>query len=173
MSSGSHWLHANLDIDLYETLAQALPAGPALTPLMTLKIQDCHSFCQHIELWFYRNVRIDSWRMTLVILLYLISNVGEVGRCKLYSHVHIFFRMVLDLKKIVLLSFDWSCFLNVYRYGYEQVIAGVMEFLSLQIPPFIRIDLLQTIFTQASSLGNFPEFVPVFFSFNCPFGILN
>ncbi|CAN4103912.1 unnamed protein product [Withania somnifera] len=34
----------------------------------------------------------------------------------------------------------------------DKVIAGVMEFLSLRIPPFIRIDLLQTIFTQASSL---------------------
>ncbi|WMV39991.1 hypothetical protein MTR67_033376 [Solanum verrucosum] len=41
---------------------------------------------------------------------------------------------------------------NVYQYSYEQVITGVMEFLSLRIPPFIRIDLLQTIFTQASSL---------------------
>nr|XP_016448829.1 PREDICTED: NAD-dependent protein deacetylase SRT1-like [Nicotiana tabacum] len=34
----------------------------------------------------------------------------------------------------------------------DKVIAGVMEFLSLRIPPFIRIDLLQTIFTQALSL---------------------
>ncbi|KAK4355165.1 hypothetical protein RND71_024136 [Anisodus tanguticus] len=34
----------------------------------------------------------------------------------------------------------------------DKVIAGVMEFLSLQIPPFIRIDLLQTLFTQALSL---------------------
>nr|XP_033509185.1 NAD-dependent protein deacetylase SRT1 isoform X2 [Nicotiana tomentosiformis] len=47
----------------------------------------------------------------------------------------------------------------------DKVIAGVMEFLSLRIPPFIRIDLLQTIFTQALSLGNFPGFVLIFFSF--------
>ncbi|XP_031118763.1 NAD-dependent protein deacetylase SRT1 isoform X2 [Ipomoea triloba] len=33
-----------------------------------------------------------------------------------------------------------------------QVIAGVMDFLNLRIPPFIRIDLFQTIFTQALSL---------------------
>ncbi|CAH9076161.1 unnamed protein product [Cuscuta europaea] len=34
----------------------------------------------------------------------------------------------------------------------DKVIAGVMNFLRLQIPPFIRIDLFQTIFTQALSL---------------------
>ncbi|XP_019196857.1 PREDICTED: NAD-dependent protein deacetylase SRT1 [Ipomoea nil] len=34
----------------------------------------------------------------------------------------------------------------------DKVIAGVMDFLSLRIPPFIRIDLLQTIFTQALSI---------------------
>ncbi|KAA8523544.1 hypothetical protein F0562_009967 [Nyssa sinensis] len=34
----------------------------------------------------------------------------------------------------------------------DKVIAGVMELLNLQIPPFVRIDFLQIIFTQALSL---------------------
>lgn len=34
----------------------------------------------------------------------------------------------------------------------DKVIAGVMDLLNLQIRPFVRIDLLQTIFTQALSL---------------------
>ncbi|CAK9148870.1 unnamed protein product [Ilex paraguariensis] len=34
----------------------------------------------------------------------------------------------------------------------DKVVAGVMDLLNLGIPPFIRLDLLQTIFTQALSL---------------------
>jgi hypothetical protein len=34
-----------------------------------------------------------------------------------------------------------------------------MEFLKLQIPPFVRIDLFQVILTQALSIGNFLDFV--------------
>ncbi|KAJ0751387.1 putative Sirtuin family, catalytic core domain, DHS-like NAD/FAD-binding domain superfamily [Helianthus annuus] len=34
----------------------------------------------------------------------------------------------------------------------DKVIAGVMDLLNLRIRPFVRIDLLQTIFTQALSL---------------------
>lgn len=91
--------------------------------------------------------------MTLVLLIYLVFNEGEIVCGKIDSHVLIFFSYgTWSEKKIC--TFDWSCFQNVYQYDYEQVIAGVMEFLSLRIPPFIRIDLLKTIFTQASSLGN-------------------
>lgn len=34
-----------------------------------------------------------------------------------------------------------------------QVITGVMNMLNMKIPPFVRIDLLQIILTQALSLG--------------------
>lgn len=34
---------------------------------------------------------------------------------------------------------------------------GVMDMLSMRIPPFIRIDLFQIILTQALSLGNISQ----------------
>ena len=44
------------------------------------------------------------------------------------------------------------------EYQSVQVIAGVMDLLNMRIRPFVRIDLLQTIFAQALSSGCFPSF---------------
>lgn len=44
---------------------------------------------------------------------------------------------------------------NICCFEQEQVIAGVMDFLSMQIPPYVRIDLLQIIITRSLSAGIF------------------
>lgn len=65
---------------------------------------------------------------------------------------------VLLMEKVI----SWhcfDCFLDCSLYCPEQVIAGVMDRLDLQIPPFVRIDLVQTILTQAVSLGDYTYFL--------------
>ena len=46
-------------------------------------------------------------------------------------------------------------FIHHFTHEYEstQVIGGIMELLNLRIRPFVRIDLLQTTYTQALSFS--------------------
>ena len=75
---------------------------------------------------------------------------------------------------MLILQFFYPSF-NIYEFAFvdvhKQVMSGVMNYLSLRIPPFVRVDLFQIVFTRCNRLSG--GLHPTFSMFYCFLSILH